>query len=154
MMGYLTRQNEQRLVLAPGEPFRKRVAEDLKGKDFSVQRPGAETSRTAGQVTADDRQTFLRYAGTEKAGAYRVSINGDPVAAFAVQMDPAESDLRMVSPEVIEELRNVPRGDAAKADAPRLVVTREFWTPLIWIVAAIFIVEAILAHRISYSRHV
>jgi hypothetical protein len=70
-------------------------------------------------------------------------------------MDPAESDLRLVSPEVVEELRNVPRGEATKAAAaPRLVVTREFWTPLVWIVAVLFLAEALLAHRISYSRHV
>ncbi|MEA3212649.1 MAG: hypothetical protein QOE70_5706 [Chthoniobacter sp.] len=154
MMGYLNRQNEQRLALAPGEPFRKRVADELKGKDFSVQRPGAEASRTAGQVVADDRQTFLRYAGTEKAGAYRINIGGEPVATFAVQMDPAESDLRAVTPETLEEIRNVPRGETQKAAAAaRLVVTREFWTPLLWIVAIIFIAEALLAHRISHARH-
>jgi len=82
------------LELAPGEPFRKRVADDLKGKDFAVQRPGAEASRTAGQVTADERQSFLRYAGTEKAGAYRVEHRGEPVAIFAVQMIPRKAPAR------------------------------------------------------------
>lgn len=150
LMGHLNRRNESRLTLAPGEAFRKPVADSYKGSDFSIRRPGSDASRTAGQVVADDTQTFIRYAATDKAGAYQVNIGNDLIAMFAVQMDPAESDLRKVDPAVPAELEKIERGESESA--ARMVVTREFWTPLIWIVAAFFIMEAIMAHRVSHAR--
>lgn len=151
LMGHLNRGNESRLTLAPGEAFRKVGDEQWKGSDFSVQRPGSDASRTAGQVVSDDKQSFIRYASTDKAGAYKVSIGSDLIAMFAVQMDPEESDVRRADPAVITALENVKRDESATT-AARMVVTKEFWTPLIWIVAAIFVVEALLAHRISHAR--
>ena len=152
LMGHLNRTSESRLILAPGEAFRKPIGSDFKGKDFSVQRPGSDTSRTAGQVVADDKQTFIRYADTDKAGAYRVSIGPDLIGMFAVQMDPAESDVRKIDPATIAELENIKPVGSGSVAAPRMVVSREFWTLLMWIVAGIFIVEAALAHRISHTR--
>jgi hypothetical protein len=153
LMGHLNRRNESRLILSPGEAFRKPVDEQWKGSDFSVRRPSSDSSRTAGQVVSDDKQTFVRYASTEKAGIYQVSVGNDLIATFAVQIDPAESDLRQLDPEIIAGLESA--GDEAeKTEVTRSVVTREFWTLLLWIVAAIFVVEAIMAHRISHTRSV
>ena len=153
LMGHLNRRNESRLILAPGEAFRKPVDDQWKGSDFSVQRPDSEAARTAGQVVSDDKQSFIRYAATDKAGIYRVNVGSDLLAMFSVQMAPAESDLRKVDPSVLTELENVKRGETG-AQAMRSVVTKEFWTILIWIVAAIFVVEALMAHRISHARSV
>ena len=151
LMGYMNRGNESRLTLAPGEPFRKPVPEIYKGRDFSVQRPGSEASRTAGQVVSDDRSSFIRYAATDKAGVYKVSVGQDPIAIFSVQMDPAESDLRKVDPAVVDELKNVKHAET-QASAARMVVTRDYWTLLIWIAAAFFVMEAIMGHRASHAR--
>ncbi len=153
LMGHLNRRNESRLILSPGEAFRKPVDEQWKGSDFSVQRPDSDTARTAGQVVSDEKQTFIRYAATDKAGVYRVSVGNDLLAMFSVQMEPAESDLRKVDPALLAELGNVKRPET-ETPAARPVVTKEFWTMLIWIVAAIFIVEAFMAHRISHARSV
>ena len=113
----------------------------------------SEAARTAGQVVSDDKQSFIRYAATDKAGIYRVNVGNDLLAMFSVQMAPAESDLRKVDPAVLTELGNVKRGETG-TQAMRSVVTKEFWTTLIWIVAAIFVVEALMAHRISHARSV
>lgn len=152
-MGHLNRRNESPLILSPGEAFRKPVDDQWKGSDFSIRRPGSDSSRTAGQVVSDDRQTFIRYAATEKAGVYGVSVGNDLIATFAVQIDPAESDLRRVDPEILAGLEAA-GGEQEKTEVTRSVVTREFWTMLMWIVAAIFVVEAIMAHRISHTRSV
>lgn len=150
LMGFFNRKNESRLILSPGEAFRKPLDESFRGKDFSIQRPGTEAARTAGQVMEDGAGAYLRYAATDRAGAYQVSIGPDPVAVFAVQMDPAESDLRMVDPSVLAGLSEVPR-DTSGSEAST-VVLKEYWPALIWCVVALFIAEAAMAHRISHAR--
>lgn len=153
LMGYFNRRNESKLVLAPGEVFRKTADESLRGKDFTVQRPGAESARTAGQVAGDANGTgsVLRYAATDRAGAYRIAVANEPVAVFAVQLDPTESDLRAVEPAVLTELSDVSR-DNATVSGTRLVILKEYWPVLIWCLAALFVAEAAMAHRISHAR--
>lgn len=153
LMGYLNRASESRLVLAPGEAFRRPVEDRWRGASFSVKRPGSDLSRASGQVSADDSRTFVRYAATDRAGVYRVSAGDELLSIFSVQMDGAESDLRRVGPEVLAEISEA-RAAASEGEEMRPVVTREFWTPLLWVVAAVFLFEAFMAHRISHDRSV
>ena len=77
LMGYLNRQNENQLALAPGDLFVKEVPLEWAGKGFTVQRPGADTTRQpGGEVTKDNGRAFIRYAGTESLGAYRMFVGG------------------------------------------------------------------------------
>ncbi|MES2658944.1 MAG: BatA domain-containing protein [Verrucomicrobiota bacterium] len=152
LMQYFDREQTARLVLSPGEIFRKPVEERFRGKDFAVRRPGSETSRTAGQIISEGDSTFLRYSGTEVAGPYEIAVEGEPVAAFAVQMDGAESDLRPVEAAVLADLTDVPRDKSGKAAAAPMVVTREFWTPLMWCVLALLVAEAGFAHHLARAR--
>lgn len=154
LMGYLNRKNETRLVLATGEPFRKTVPMEWQGKDFSVQGPGKDAvRRTVGQIESDGSQAVIQYSGTEKVGAYHVFVGNDLAAVFAVQLDPAESDLRRQDPTQIEalSLAQPPAGNT-KVAATRMVVTQEFWTQLIWVTAAIVLLESGLAHYFSRAR--
>lgn len=150
LMGFFHSKHETRLNFQPGEAFRKVIERSLVGKDFTVQRPGAGSARTAGQVADGESGSYLRYAGTDNLGAYQFSIGSEPVATIAVQMDPAESDLRPVDPAALKELSDVPR-TASGSDA-RMVVLKEYWLALIWCVAALFVAEAAMAHRMSYAR--
>ncbi|MEZ0386215.1 MAG: hypothetical protein ACAI34_04045, partial [Verrucomicrobium sp.] len=152
LMGHFNRKNESRLVLAPGETFRKPLGPDWDGKEFSVQAPDFSEPRAAGRVASDEGGAFLRYAGTDKAGAYRLTIGTDHVAMFAVQMAPAESDLRLVDQEKIKTALTVTRAPGSPLPDSQLVVTREFWTPLIWLVGGFFLIEAFFAHRLSQAR--
>jgi len=153
LMGYLKSSDQARLVLSPGEPFVMPVSADWRGKDFSVQPPGENSAAlVAGQVGFDEGKASIRYANTETVGAYRVFVDKEPVAAFAVQLDPRESDLRQLDRATLESLAKPVEGQLGKVAAQRMVVTKEFWTPLIWIALAFAIVECALAHRFSYAR--
>lgn len=148
LVGYLNRGESDRLVLAPGEAFRQSLAPEWADRSFTVLGPGDAEARTAGNVVADEDGAFLRYAATEKAGAYRLRIGDDPVATFAVQIDPAESDTRPPDREAIASALTVERSEEQTSPAG-LPVTRELWTLLIWLAAALFLFEAVLAHRLS-----
>jgi hypothetical protein len=152
LMGYLNRKNEAQQTLAPGELFIKEVPAEWAGRDFLVQRPGAGTTpQTGGQIAADGGRAFLRYSGTEALGAYRMFVGGELCAACAVQLDPAESDLRQLEHGQLEALARPPAAEKG-VSSRRMVVTREFWTDLIWIGAAVALVESALAHFFSQSR--
>lgn len=159
LMGYLNRGSSARLVLGPGETFEIPVAMELLGKDFSIIRPGKDTSkRPAGRVELSDQRSVLRYRDTDTVGSYRIFVGQDnhPSAVFAVQMDPAESDLRQANAQEIESLARPPESSgeaaAAQTSAPRLQVKTEFWTLFIWLAALLALAEAVLAHRMSQSR--
>ncbi|WP_029190169.1 BatA domain-containing protein [Verrucomicrobium spinosum] len=152
LMGHFNRKNESRLVLAPGDTFRKPVAIEWDGREFAVQGPGFREPRSAGRVVSDDSGAFLRFAGTDRAGAYRVTVAGEPAAMFAVQMAAQESDLRLVDQEKIKTALTVTRAPGTPVPATQLVVKQEFWTPLMWLVGAFFLIEAFFAHRLSRAR--
>lgn len=147
LLGFFNRGSESRLILAPGETFRMPVSPAMQGKDFSVQRPSTDAARTAGQVTGD---TLIRYSATERAGAYQLSIGTEPVATFAVQIDPAESDLKSVEGVAFEEIFKVTH--TATSGGAALVVLKEYWFTLMVCLAVIFVAEAALAHRNSFAR--
>lgn len=153
LMGYVNGGNAARLVIPTGQTFVFNVPAEWAGRDFSVQTPGDSTPQSAGQIVTDANRTLIRYSGTEKTGIYRVFVGSDEAAVFAVQLDPAESDLRQADSSSLEALSQPQRSEAGeRAPAARAVVTHEFWTALIWVAAALFLVEAVLAHRFSLSR--
>ncbi len=150
LMDYFDRDQTTRPVLSPGEIFRKPLEERFRGKDFTVRRPGSDTARTAGQVMAEGDSSFIRFSGTDTAGPYQVGVDGETVAAFAVQMDAAESDLRPVDTAVLKDLTDVPREKSGKGKpAAPTIVLKEFWTPLMWCVAVLLVMEAAFAHRLA-----
>lgn len=151
LMGFFHARNEAKLNILPGETFRKALDESFKDQDFTIQRPASDVVRTAGQVIEDETGVTLRYAATDQLGAYQLSIGDAPLAIFAVQMDPAESDLRPVDPATLKDLSEVKRSDSSGGDA-RSVVLKEYWPALIWCVVALFVTEAAMAHRMSYVR--
>jgi hypothetical protein len=152
LMGYLNRKTETRLVLSPGEPFQKKVKAEWRALDFSVQVPGADpTPRSAGQITTDGETPVLRYSATDKPGPYRAFVGKELAAAFAVQLDPSESDLRQMDRGELESLSKAPAPGAKNSEA-RMTITREFWTALIWITLLIALVEGGLAHRFSQAK--
>lgn len=148
LMGYLDRSAQARLVLAPGEPFTVHGPPEWRGRDFSVQAPGVATPHVIGQIGFEEGKAVIRFSATEKVGGYRVFVDQEPVAAFAVQLDPKESDLRQVEPAGLEN----PAEPSRIATERRMVVSREFWTPLIWLALAVAVIEAALAHRFSFAR--
>ena len=156
LLGYLGRQNGTRLVFSPGEGFVAPVPIEYLGADFSVVRPGKDgTKRVAGKVELDGERAVIRYADTEAAGVYRLYLRQEtPAAVFAVQGDPAESDLRQTDAKEIAALSAAlpSDGSTASTGVAHTVVTREYWTLLLWVAALAAAAEAILAHRFSHAR--
>ena len=157
LCGYLCRRHAAPLSLPPGARFQVAVSADLLGAEFSVLRPEKDAhKRVAGQVELDGEQPVIRYADTEAVGAYRLFAGQDetPRAEFAVQLDPAESDLRQIDPGELGSLARGAEGKTAPAatGTPRLTVTREWSTALLWLAAGIALVEFALAQRMSRSR--
>lgn len=157
LVGHLSpRTSSESLVLAPGTVFQGRVSNDLVKREVSILTPGSKgRSRPAGKVEATNQDAIVRYHDTAKAGAYRMMVAGDdePVAAFAVQTDARESDLRMLSGEQLSLLKG---GEVAATGDSRPVapgtVRRELW--IVFLIAAffVFLTEMGLAHRFSFSR--
>lgn len=149
-------------TISPGVPFREVVTPDLVGREFVVVRPDSENgeARPAGQVEIVNRQAVVSYRDTERAGAYRLLPTGEPraLAAFAVQVDAEESDLRTISPDLLSAFDgDQPVGDSADPESSegRAVtagVRREFWGLLVSLAAVVAVVQMALAHKFSRAR--
>ncbi len=163
LVGYLTQEgSNDSLDLAPGEPFSSRVSEDLLGSDFLVQVPDQSTPpRAAGKVNRIDGRATVQFRGTDEAGPYHLlaADTDRSFAAFAVQMDPRESDLKTAD---LADLENADSG-AIAAGEPTEIGTptataaspgkrRELWIPLIWLAAIVALAEMIAAHRFSLVK--
>lgn len=160
LLGFLASDPDSgALNLGPGGIFQTRVPEDLASRELTVMTPSSSGKpRPAGRVELVNQEAVVRFRDTSKIGAYRFFVAGaeDPVAAFAVQMDPKESDLRMLPQESLAALgrgaataTDGPGAEAAAAPAP---VRREFWIFFICGAFAVALLEMALAHRFSFSK--
>lgn len=157
LIGHLSpRTSSESLVLAPGAVFQGRVSNDLVKREVSILTPGSKgTPRPAGKVEATNQDAVVRYHDTARTGAYRMMVAGDdkPVAAFAVQTDAKESDLRMLTGEQLAVLKGgEPAAVSATSAAPVVKVRRELWIYFVIAALLVFLTEMVLAHRFSFSR--
>ena len=147
------------LNVTPGATFQKMVKSELAGREVSVVLPGGIT-RPAGRVELMGQEAVVRYRDTEQAGGYRIKVAGEDgaVAAFAVQIDPQESNLKVIDPQKLAELTHDAKPAAAGNPAAAGEtghgggVRREFWTFLIVCAGVIALAELALAQKLSQSR--
>jgi hypothetical protein len=150
------------LNLTPGQPFAHPVDSEYAGKAYSVLRPGEKDRRIVGEIESGEKASFLRYADTDLAGAYQLFIAdvAKPMAVFAVQSDPAESNLAQQPKADIEPLlaataptTGTDAGGPDKGDnAHHKVPGPELWFPLAIAAILLALVEMTLAHRFSQSK--
>jgi len=161
LLGYATRRDQQgSLTLQPGAVFQQTVNAELVGREFSVVRPDSKGKpRLSGKVELVNRDAVVRYRDTETTGPYRVFISGAdrPVAAFAVQMDPQESNLAVMPAERLAALDNdkskpAVAGAETRESKPSVGIRREFWGALLWVAALGALLEMLLAHKFSIAR--
>ena len=158
LVGYVSHnENPEKLAVPPGSVFEHAVNADLIGHEFSVIRPDSKGKPViGGKVELVNRAATVRYRDTEKAGGYRVVINGSelPVSAFAVQMDPQESDLRAVPEDSLAAFKNQKQSLATPelTTKPAGGVRKEYWATLVMIAAIIAVVEMLLAHKFSLAK--
>lgn len=160
MIGFLTLDKSgDSLAIAPGAVFQARVPDDLVRREIAVIAPGSHGKpHPAGRVEMANRDAVIRYRETAKTGAYRFTVAGtdNVIAAVAVQMDPKESDLRMVPADKLASLQGdgapaaAASGKQAAAPAPK--IRRELWTFFVCAAFVVALVEMALAHRFSFSK--
>lgn len=160
LTGYLTDRDALKGVLRPGESFGYKLPIETLGLDFSVVRPGADSSRRpAGRVELIEQRASIQFQDTEKAGPYEIYLGDEPLprVKFSVQIDAGESDVRQLAASDLQLLEDPPEAsstDAAEAPAfaQRMQVTFEFWTLLMILAALAAASEAGLAHYLSRAR--
>ncbi|MBA3960377.1 MAG: BatA domain-containing protein [Chthoniobacterales bacterium] len=142
--------------LQPGAALQVKVAADLVGREINVLVPGGKGKpRPTGKVELINQEAVVRYRDTDEPGAYRFFAAGSDraIAACAVQIDPAESDLRTIPPEQLAGLTSKGVADAHVSHSETATgVRRELWGLLILLAALVALVEMVLAHKFSFAK--
>lgn len=154
LVAHLTQRTGDGLALAPGDVFSHAVSAELGGKDFSVLRPGDTLGRRiAGRIEATGEIARLTFTDTAAPGGYAL-FTGDetrPLVTFAVQVDPAESDLAPFPGDPLSADASAPAASLAMFN-PAAARPRELWP---WVIALVFLLallESALAHRFSQAK--
>ena len=146
-------------ALAPDDAFVMRVDPVTLGREFRVLAPGHDGApEPAGRVELIAGQPSIRYTATGEPGLYRLFIetSKDPVAVFAVNPDPAESDLTAVDPARVAALtHDGPAGgqgpEASSFKLP-LWLAHDLWRILAAAALALVLGELFLAQRFSRAK--
>ncbi len=133
---------------------------DLAGRDVTISPPGVRDRRWVRTLRAVPGASLLEWDETALAGVYRAAMAGmaTPLALFAAQPDPAESDLTELSTERRAELEGVAQvidwapGMDLRAEFDRERVGMEFWVPLAIAVLLLGMTEVFLAQRFSQPK--
>jgi hypothetical protein len=163
IVAYATAGPGGKLDLAAGQPFSFEIDSDYAGKELSVLRPDEKKKRIVGQVDSGEHSAVLHYSDTDVAGPYQLFIGDDvkPKVVFAVESDPAESNLKQeakdqIDPLIAEAEGTGPAADGSSPDKPKksgqLVPGQEIWYPLVIAAILLAIMESALAHRSSQSK--
>lgn len=150
-------KSNESLVVSPGVAFQAQVAGDLATREVSVFTPGSNGKlRPAGKVELANQSAIIRYRDTAKTGQYRFVVAGadQPVAAFAVQMDAKESDLRIIPADKLAALKGggAPATAAGESPAAAPKIRREFWVFFLTCAFLVALAEMVLAHRFSFAK--
>ncbi len=163
VVAFATSKSDETLNLNPGDSFAYEVASDDEGRDFSIQRPDEKNPRPIGKVEFGEHSGMIRYGDTDNAGVYRVFIGDDatPKVLFAVQGDPAESNLQQEpkaeidtllnpAPVIVHDEATTPKADkaASSSSAPGA----EFWLPLAIALFALVVLDTAMAHLFSQAK--
>jgi len=146
-------------VQAGGQVILRQPAE-LAGRDVTITPPGTTERRWVRTLRAVPGASLLEWDETAKAGVYRATMAGraTPLAVFAAQPDPAESDLTELTSERRSELERVGQvidwmpGMDLRAAFDRERVGVELWLPLAIAVLLLGMTEVWLAQHFSRPK--
>ena len=158
MVAYSASMLGSNLNLAPGQPFAFEVESEYAGQDVSVQRIGKDKRQIVGRVEQGEKSAWISYRDTELSGAYAVYLGGDkvPKVVFAVQSDPAESNLQQQNPADIEPLLQVAEPEARQVANDEVSAKAKVPGPELWFYLALALLLAVLetffAHVFSREK--
>jgi hypothetical protein len=159
-LGSIVTRQDEGLLLRAGEKFVFHPPADLIANDAIFKTPSDAPGRAgrSRRVELVDRQATLTFDETDVAGAYEVKIGESPAVKFAVQSDPAESDLAMLGPDhakTIEQFAEMIVFDKTPQLAQVIEqgrIGKELWMPIVMIALALAASETLLAHWFSRPK--
>jgi hypothetical protein len=159
VIGELAQRVDASLNIRVGDPFVLQAAAELTGKDATILQPteGSAQSREMTRVELQNGVPSLAATDTNYAGAYSINMP-EPLAVFAAQQDPAESDLTPMSAEtqkLLAAVANVIQYDGRIniADAVRTDrIGKELWLLLGIIALLLSAGEMFLSNRFSKPK--
>lgn len=141
-------------ALAAGDTFVQAVDPALLGAPFRARLPGEKGDPLpAGVVELIDGRPSLRYSASLPGLYVLYPETGDkPLAAFAVNLDPAESDLSPVDPALLAGDSASSAGAASSGSSLPPLLARDLWMVLAFAVLALAAAELVLAQRFSRAK--
>ena len=157
-LGHILSRQEERLNARAGTAFSYALKPDLANRQYTVMLPGGAT--IPGAAAAGDGAQYIRLAETAMAGAYVANFPDDPdkPLRFAVYPDPAESDLRPVTPAELETLKSVAQvtkwlpGVDLKKSLQTERSGKELWLWIALLALSLAVGELVLGNRWSRSK--
>ena len=156
LLPYLTNAGGSAASIKPGDIFRFETSLATVGQKVTLEPPNSDQRISAGEVEIAGERGAARAGPLEQPGGYRLFLgeNEHPAAAFAVNLDRAESDLAALPADEVERLAR-PAADAPAesggATVPALT-PRELWLPLALVLAVLFFAELFYARYLSATR--
>ncbi|CAN5393720.1 BatA domain-containing protein [soil metagenome] len=160
-LGSIVQHQDEQLTLRAGAKLMIRPPAELIGRDAVITTPIVSSHARARQtrrVELVDRDPMLLFDDTDVAGAYEIVLPDQPMMKFAVQGDPAESDLRSIDADQRQVLASaadvIDQNNSADlvASIEHHRVGKELWIPLAIAVLALAVSETVLAFWFSRPK--
>lgn len=152
IVDYLSPDQETAQTLSPGQSFYASVEPAWIGEKIFLESDRDSLRVEGGVVAAEGAAGIIRIPAVRQPGGYRVFLDGmdEPVASFAVSLDPTESVL--ATAEAIQFKAEAPAtdSDAPSSSAPRFL--RETWMFFAFLLLALAVTELAMAHRFTVTR--
>jgi len=169
---YLTRRRLDQRTVVIGRPVRFSGPAALDGTQMTITAPDGQGQNLTARLDAASGQAVVDYQSTDHLGLYRVQADPrfDNAEAFAVNLDPRESNLRPADPDLIREafadhaIRFVTQRPTAlgawhapgAARPPDPTDTSEhhtrYWPWLLLAAFIVFVLETLLANLFTRRR--
>jgi len=157
MVTYLTTQSHER-PLVVGEPMIVPLAAGSLDTSVTFREPRGAT--LAVQVTERDGRRVVEYDLADRPGFYEMKAGDAPAVVMGVSVDPRESDVKPLPPEVLKTvLANLPVRVVAEGENMALAIResrvgRELWQLFLLVGLAALAAEAYFAWRFSRTAMV
>lgn len=163
---YLTRRRLDQRAVVLGRPFRSSGPASLSGMPIIITTPGGQSQNLNARLDPATGQAMFDYLGTDQPGFYRVHADPrfDAIGAFAVHLDPRESNLLPADPERIRQafgehsIRFVTQKPTAlgawhSVDSEETIERHtRYWPWLLFAAFIVFVLETLLSNLFTRRR--